>query len=267
MSPPLEEELIDSHKTQKTKRKADSTDSSLLKLEVLPSEKEKENGILLDDSNGVLIHPARACAVLSRNSKLTRRGAGRLLKWKIGQAWISQLPTTQTMLEVQPSNYIVVTEESWELVKVLMCIKLFGAKFLRVDSILQGDTDSFLIVESTNDATDANAFVLSVTYSFRCVEQIVLSIVPVQQTDGSLKIKDTDLSKIKDGVKDKKPTASFDPKRPSRSNLLDSMIFYKDKLCDNTVEELKYYCKQNLLSVSGTKSFLMSRVCQWGLQT
>ena len=82
----------------------------------------------------------------------------------------------------------------------------------------------------------------------------------MEQTDGSLKIKDTYLSKIKDVGKDNKPTASFDPKRPSRSNLPDSIIFYKDKLCDNTVEELKYYCKQNLLSVSGTKSFLMSRV-------
>ena len=100
LSPPWEEELIDSHKTQKTKRKADSTESSLLKSEVFPSEKEKENGILPDDSNGGLIHSAKACAVLSGNSKLTPRGAGRLLKWKIGQAWISQLSTTPTMLEV-----------------------------------------------------------------------------------------------------------------------------------------------------------------------
>ena len=76
--------------------------------------------------------------------------------------------------------------------------KAVWSEFLQVDSIF----DSFSIVESTNDATDANAFVLSSTYSFRCAEQIVLSIVPVEQTDGSLKIKHTDLSKMKDGVKD-----------------------------------------------------------------
>ena len=205
---------------------------------------------------------AKACAVLSRDAKLTPRGAGRLLKWKMSQSWILNLPKVPSVLEIRPSQYVIsLTKESWELVKVLMCIKLYGSKFLRVDSILQGNKDSFAIVQAAERTETANKFTLSTLYSFRCAEQVVLTVVPSEQKDRTLEIKSKDVGKIFIlSIKGRQIPLFYDPKRPSKHSLPDSIIFYKNKLCDNTVKELKYFCKKNLMSTSGTKSELISRV-------
>ena len=220
-----------------------------------------KQGVFYKDENGSLLHPSKACAVLSRDAKLTPRGAGRLLKWKISQSWILNLPKVPSVLEIRPSQYVIsLTKESWELVKVLMCIKLCGSKFLRVDSILQGNKDSFAIVQAAERTETANKFTLSTLYSFRCAEQVVLTVIPSEQKDRTLEIKSKDVEKIKESIKGRQIPLFYDPKRPSKHSLPDSIIFYKNKLCDNTVEELKYFCKKNLMSTSGTKSELISRV-------
>ena len=135
--------------------------------------------VFLKDENGSLLHPAKACAVLSKDAKLTQRGAERLLKWKISQSWILNLPKVQSVLEIRSSQYVIsLTKEIWELVKVLMCVKLYGSKFLRVDSILQGNKDSFVIVQAAERTETANKFTLSIFYSFRCAKQVALTVVP-----------------------------------------------------------------------------------------
>ena len=51
-------------------------------------------------------------------------------------------------LIVAPKMFLVVAvEEGIELVKVLMCIKLHGRKFIRVDDFKVGDNDAFVIVQ------------------------------------------------------------------------------------------------------------------------
>ena len=106
------------------------------------------------------------------------------------------------MLEIRPSQYVIsLTKESWELVKVLMCIKLYGSKFLHVDSILQGNKDSFVIVQAAERTETANKFTLSTLYSFRCAEQVVLTVVPSEQKDRTLEIKSNDVGRIKESIK------------------------------------------------------------------
>ena len=98
----------------------------------------------------------------------------------------TNLPKVPSVLEIRPSQYVIsLTKESWELVKVLMCIKLYGSKFLHVDSILQGSKDSFAIVQAAERTETANKFTLSTLYSFRCAEQVVLTVVPSEQKDRS----------------------------------------------------------------------------------
>ena len=82
-----------------------------------------------------------------------------------------------------------------------MCIKLYGSKFLRVDSILQGNKDSFVIVQAAERTETANKFTLSTLYSFRCPEQVVLTVVPSEQKDRTLEIKSNDVGKIKESIR------------------------------------------------------------------
>ena len=69
LNPPWEEELIDSHKQKRKIR----TSGDIFKL-------NDKQGVFLKDENVSLLHPAKACAVLSKDAKLTPGGAGRLLK-------------------------------------------------------------------------------------------------------------------------------------------------------------------------------------------
>ena len=79
----------------------------------------------------------------------------------------------------------------------MICVKLYGSKFLRVDSILQGNKDSFVIVQAAERTETANKFALSNLYSFRCAEQVVLTVVPSKQKDGTLEIKSKDVGQIR----------------------------------------------------------------------
>ena len=106
-----------------------------------------------------------------------------------------------------------------------MCIKLYGSKFLRVDSILQGNKDSFAIVQAAERTETANKFTLSTLYSFHCAEQVVLTVVPSEQKDRTLEIKSKDVGKIKESIKGRQIPLFYDPKRSSKHSLPDQSYF------------------------------------------
>ena len=104
-----------------------------------------------------------------------------------------------------------------------MCIKLQGRKFISVDDLKVEDKDAFVIVQVVEQLEGSpGEFRFSEDYVFRCTEQIII--------------------------------------RPQIPNLNENITLYRERLEENTVNELKYFCKENLLPRVGSKSELIPRV-------
>ena len=160
--PPWEEKVTDKRKNSK----------SSIKKGITHSDKEA----LIDDGEGGLIHPAKVCAVLSRNEQLTPCGTGRLMRWKISQSWIKSLPKTDQTLDLFKPGcmFTVATENGLEFIKVLMCIKLTGSKFSRTDYLKHIEKNGFVVAKILlKDPDNRGIFHPSAVFDFRCLEQVL----------------------------------------------------------------------------------------------
>ena len=215
--------------------------------------------ILLDDGKGGLVHPSRSCAIYSRNQKITVRGASRLKRW------MKNLPRKGKIdfLIIVPKMFLVIAvEEGIELVKVLMCIKLHGRKFSRVDDLKVGDKDALVIVQVLEELEGSpGEFRFSEDYVFRCTEQIICSInvKGCKITKDSVLLGEEQVNSILAKAKNSSVKGCM-PVRPQISNLNENITLYRERLEENTVNELKYFCKENLLRRVGSKSELIARV-------
>ena len=78
-------------------------------------------------------------------------------------------------------------------------------------------------------------------------------------TKGSVLLGEEHVNSILEKVKNLSVKGCM-PVRPQISNLNENITLYRERLEENTANELKYFCKKNLLPRVGSKSELIARV-------
>ena len=113
------------------------------------------------------------------------------------------------------------------------------------------------------DPDNRGIFHPSAVFDFRCLEK-VLHTVKTKSASAASKIIAVDCLDLKKALQLSSAIHCIEIHslaRPSRnSNLPEVITLFHDRLEENTLEELKYFCKNNLLPTSGSKSQVIDRV-------
>ena len=140
------------------------------------------------------------------------------------------------------------TESGLDFSKVLMCIKLTGSKCSRTDYLKHIEKNSFVVAEILlKDPDNPGIFYPSAVFDFRCLEQ-VLYTVKTKSASATSKIIAVDCLDLKKAIQLSSAIHCIEIHnlaRPSRnSNLPEVITLFRDSLEENTLEELKYFCKK-----------------------
>lgn len=236
--------------------------------------KNKDQGVYVHDGKGNLVHPATACATLSRKGELLYPGAGRLLKWKMAQDFLKRVQVPEVIGNIKPGRPIayLTNAKEWEIGCTEQIIIRRGHSFVLTQATSQREKDCFIVVNRLLPCKEKKEVAFSNKYHFVPMEAVLM--VPVKllkhpTCDKVFIINDKDHCKL-NGYTSRQQGVVWNQPIVRKGEIINYKNIYTDTnyqhhygagtLKELTVVQLKAYLKHEKLVSSGSKQVLVKKV-------